>query len=273
MTPRIVLFTDLDGTLLDRETYACDRARPALDRVRGTRTPLVFCSAKTRAEQEHLRAELGIPDPFIVEDGGAVFIPERYFAFEYAHDRRIGDFLVIELGRPYGQIREALDQIRRETGLPLAGFGDLSVEEVAAATGLNPDSAVRARQREYEETVVTPLDDDQARRVRDGLAVRGFRLRHGGRFLGVTGENDKGRAVEALIELYRRQSGDLRTVGIGDSANDASLLAAVDERFLVQKPGGVWEDLSTPGLQRVDAVGPDGWNRVVLGLLPPVTRG
>ena len=68
-----VIFTDLDGTLLDRAGYSYAPAVPALERLRRNKIPLVFCSAKTRAEQEVYRKEIEIYDPFIVENGGAHF--------------------------------------------------------------------------------------------------------------------------------------------------------------------------------------------------------
>src|SRR2546423_300740 len=70
-----VVFTDLDGTLLDAETYRYDAARQGLDRLREHAIPLIICTSKTRAEVEPLRNELGNTDPFIVENGGALYVP------------------------------------------------------------------------------------------------------------------------------------------------------------------------------------------------------
>ena len=72
--PPFVLFTDLDGTLLD-ERYRAGAAAPALARLRSVSVPVVFCSSKTRAEQEPLRRRHRVGGPFIVENGSAVLIP------------------------------------------------------------------------------------------------------------------------------------------------------------------------------------------------------
>lgn len=47
-----VVFTDLDGTLLDSETYSCEKSLAMINRLKESGTPLIFCSAKTRVEQE-----------------------------------------------------------------------------------------------------------------------------------------------------------------------------------------------------------------------------
>ncbi|MFB3136761.1 MAG: HAD hydrolase family protein [Nitrospirales bacterium] len=78
-TTRLVIFTDLDGSLLDTETYRFDAARAALEELTARQVPLVLCTSKTRAEVEPLRQELGITDPFIVENGGASIFLARTF--------------------------------------------------------------------------------------------------------------------------------------------------------------------------------------------------
>ena len=75
---RLAIFTDLDGTLLDHDTYEWSPARPMLDRIREEGWPLVFVTSKTRAEVEGLRTEMEVDEPFIVENGAAAFFPPRY---------------------------------------------------------------------------------------------------------------------------------------------------------------------------------------------------
>lgn len=259
----IIIFSDIDGTLIDFERYSFEETAGTVVAVVARGVPLVLCSSKTRAEQEPLRAALGIPGPFIVENGSAVFIPPGTFDFDFPHQRR-GAYQVIELGLPAATIRAALAAARRETALALTGYADLSVAEVAAATGLAEAAAARARLRDYSETIVTPLDKTTIAQLRAAPSMRGLSVIHGGRFHTVTGAAaGKGAAVARLAALYRRQLGDVVTIGLGDSANDRPLLAAVDRPYLVQKPGGAWEPLDVPGLVRVRAVGPVGWRAVV----------
>ncbi len=78
------------------------------------------------------------------------------------------------------------------------------------------------------------------------------------------GSNDKGKAVEILVGLFRRQRGEVRTVGIGDTLNDVPMLKAVDLPLLVQKPDGAWEEVDVPHLVRVQGIGPDGWTAAIL---------
>src|SRR6185295_12866478 len=83
-----VVVTDLDGTLLDQDTYDWEPARSALERLRALGIPLVFCTTKTRAEVEHWRTITGNAHPFIVENGGAMYIPLGYFPFSVPFARQ-----------------------------------------------------------------------------------------------------------------------------------------------------------------------------------------
>ncbi len=269
--PKLVLFTDLDGTLLDPVTYSYQKALPLIGQLLQRGIPIVFCSHKTRAEQEVYRQELGIVDPFIVENGGAIFIPQGYFPFGFDYDKARGGYQVIELGSPYHEIRRVLEEIRAEVGVDFRGFGDMSVEEVAGDAGLDLEAARRAKDREYDETVKPIENPEEMDRVLRAIKKAGLNYTHGGRYYGVMGANDKGKAVAILTDLFRKKLDKVETVGIGDSRNDLPMLAVVDIPVLVQKPGERWEEMDLPCLERTEGVGPEGWNRAVKRILDRIS--
>ncbi len=260
---QLIVFSDIDGTLIDFATYSWVESETAVSTLLARRIPLVLCSSKTRTEQQTFRQALAIPDPFIVENGSAIFVPEDYFPT--LSIPAVDGWQVIELGVRATAIRQALTAIRQQTGLTFRGYADLSVAEVAQVTGLDVAAATRARQREYSETIVTPLDADTLALLRQALAARGLAVTSGGKFYTVTGAgSDKGTAVSQLTALFRQKLGPVTTMGLGDSANDASLLAAVERPYLVQKPGGVWQEMPGVAVNRVPAVGPAGWRQAIL---------
>lgn len=56
--PRLLIMTDLDGTLLDHESYHWEAARPALQRLAAANIPVIINSSKTAAEIRELRGRL-----------------------------------------------------------------------------------------------------------------------------------------------------------------------------------------------------------------------
>lgn len=262
--PKIVIFTDLDGTLLHPRTYSFEEARIALGEIRRRKIPLVLCSSKTRAEIEVYRARLNNVHPFIAENGGGIFVPPGYFPFS-ASGVLQGGYSVTVLGTPYDAIRKEFVRLRDSLNAAVKGFGDMDVEEIAALTGLSSEEASLAKEREFDEPFVFegPLDERFLKTVEQaGLRWTRGRLYH------VMGKSDKGKAVGMLKKWYEGEYGRIVSVGLGDGLNDSPLLRVVDRPVLVRKEDGTYEEnISLPGLIRADGVGPEGWNRAVMRLL------
>ena len=264
---RNVIFSDLDGTLLDPDTYAFNAALPALRLIASQDIPLVICSSKTRPEIESIRSALGNRDPFVSENGGAAFIPEGMFD-DVPGGKRIAGYAAVEWGRPYAVLREALAAARARTGAVLSGYGDKTVEEIMRETGLDRESARSSKQREYDEPFTSSSGEACIPDVVSAVKEFGLRVVCGGRYFHLMGENDKGRAVRYLADLYRRKTGPIRTIGLGDSDNDVSLLQSVDVPILVRRHDGTFAKTPPlPGLIRTRSIGPLGWNEAVLGII------
>jgi len=272
MKERILVFTDLDGTLLDHRTYSFEPARPALNRLGTLGIPLIICTSKTRAEVEPIRTALGNSDPFVVENGGAVFIPEGQFSIEFQSVRRDSGYLVVELGTSYSRILGVFSRMKERLPARLRGFSDLSVEEVARLTGLSLEEAARAKQREYDEPFVVDDPATDLDIVRETAESAGLSITRG-RFFHLTGDNDKGRAVRLVKDIYARADGIApRTIGLGDSPNDRPLLENVDFPVLVQKPGGRYEpSIRLDNLVLAPGEGPIGWSVAVCDLVERLT--
>jgi len=262
-----VVFTDLDGTLLDKFSYSYDQAMEAISLLHNKKIPIVFCSAKTRAEQEAYREELNIKAPFIVENGGAIFIPRDYFPFPFNHHKTTRDYLVIELSVSHRKAREVLKRIENEVGCHIKGFEDMHPEEIAQDTGLNLRFAALAKQREYDETFKIEDTQEKIKTVLDKIEEAGLTYTHGGKYYSAMGGSDKGKATGILIELFRQKLGKIESIGIGNSQNDVSLLKAVDIPVLVQKPESRWEEVDLPNAYKVEGVGPQGWSKALHELI------
>jgi mannosyl-3-phosphoglycerate phosphatase len=254
-----IIFTDLDGTLLHPDTYSFEAARPALDAIREARVPLILCSSKTRAELLLYQKRLHLHEPFVSENGGGIFFPAGYFSSDAGAAG--ADLVTVSLGLPYKRIREEFIETRRQLGIPLRGFGDMTVEEVALLTGLNQEEAALARQRDFSEPFVFGGAADD--RVLKTFQERGLSWTRGKLYC-VMGSHDKGKAVRLLNTMYEAEHGRMISIGLGDGLNDQPMLQQVDRPILIPKHDGTYDpDVSVPGLLRVRGVGPEGWNAAV----------
>lgn len=267
----LVLFTDLDGTLLDERSYSYDAARPAVDMIRKRHVLLVPCTSKTCAEVWPLQDEMGIHHPFIVENGGAFYLPSRMFGMSILHRSESNDWFRVGLGVPYIRLTDFLRRIRDDLGISTIGFNDLSSEEIVVNCGLSLVQATRAKMREYDEPfLLATLRPGAYDTLLCEAEKEGFTISRGGRFYHLSGGCDKGKAVRLVAQLARWWFGEICTVGIGDSPNDIPMLKSVHFPVIVRRPDGTHApDLvkEVPNAHLADGIGPVGWNEAVSRIL------
>jgi len=267
-----LLFADMDGTVLDKETYEPGPALAALDRCRQFGVPVVLNSSKTRAEMEFFCRRLPLlpGTPFISGNGGGVFLP-RDFWKKPAGAEACEGFWKVALGVPHDRILAALRAALHRLRLDAELFSDRTAEEIAALTGLPLEQARLAMMREFDEPFSAPaIPAGGLEALRGELRAEGLQLTQGGRFHHVHGTSDKGRAVRCVVDLYRPEGGHrVRAAGVGDAANDLPLFEAVDRAYAVRRADGTY-DPGIPegkGIRRLSGIGPEGFRQAVDDLL------
>jgi len=261
---KTVIFTDLDGTLLDEATYSYAAALPALSTIADGGIPLILCSSKTRAELEACRLRLNNLHPFICENGGGIFIPRGYFSFPVEADQANG-YQLIRLGTPYAEVRKQFVSLREKLHTGVRGFSDMSIAEVAALTGLSEEGSALAMQRDFDEAFVFDGETDEA--FLKAIEAAGLHWTQG-RIFHIMGSHDKGRAVNILVSLYRKKYGGVTSIALGDNLNDLPMLREADRAVLVRHADSSFDTrISIPGLLKTQLPGPAGWNETVLRLL------
>lgn len=267
---KLIIFTDLDGTLLDHSTYSFEKALPALDLIRQKNIPLVICSSKTRKEIEHYRKKLDNLHPFVSENGGGIFIPKKYFnsplsAASYPIEEET-NYNVIRLGARYSDLRNTIEALRKE-GFDVSGFGDMSAEEVSEITGMALEEARMSKERDFDEPFLYNGPSYKLSHLLKSIHDKGLKFTQG-KFFHILGSSNKGKTVSILTDLYKKEYNNIQTVAIGDSPNDIPILQQVDYPVIVQKPDGSYDPgINVPGMIKAEGIGPGGWNKAMLTLL------
>ena len=242
---KIVVFSDLDESLLN-DKYEYDQIEPILHQLLSLNVSIVLASSKTRFEIEFYRNKWQITDPFIVENGSAILIPEAYFGINYEFTRREQGYNIIVLGKSYVIIRGKLEVVRNRTDATIIGFGDMTAEEIAKDSGLPLSLAQLAKKREYSEPF--KILDGKEKEVVNAIIEEGLCFTMGGRYLHALGDCDKGKATSILKNLYLQQFERIFSIGVGDSANDLTMLKAVDKSFFVNKTADkkvIWNEIES----------------------------
>jgi len=268
----LIVFSDLDGSLLNHHDYSFAEARPVLSRISRNNIPLVFVTSKTRREVEIIQREMGMREPFIVENGGGIYFPVGYRGWPMETGREVAGYTLIKLGVPYAHIRSFFESFGSRYGI--RGFGDWSIREIAERTGLPTDKAELAGRREFTEPFVPGPGADLAA-LQELAAEHGLKITRGGRFYHLIGAGqDKGVAVRTAREIFARNLGySPLAIGIGDSVNDLPMLEQVDIPVLIPRPDGSCLDLRLPGLVIARSAGCRGWSQAMESILDEFTTG
>ena len=247
----LVVFTDLDGTLLDHVTYDWEQARPALAELARIGAPVVLSSSKTAAEIAVLQDRMGLSGDLAICENGCGLIGAGKGA-------GTGD---------HAALRLELDRLPPGLRQGFRGFTDMTLTEVMDLTGLSREDAARAKARDFSEPGLWLGDDTGRRAFLDALQARGVSAREGGRFLTLSFGGTKADRMAEVIAHYR----PAQTIALGDAPNDIEMLEAADIGVIVSNP----HHAPLPHLHgeeagriiRTDRPGPAGWNLAVLALL------
>ena len=207
--------------------------------------------------------------PFIVENGGGIFFPERYSHLEIPDSTIASPYRLRVLGCSYFDIRRFVEQ--NHDRFTIEGFGDMGVDRIVELTGLSRHQARLAEAREFTEPFLL-AEASQLPDLRRAAASEALAITSGGRFHHLMGAGqDKGKAVDLVKEIFRHGWGeDPVTIGLGDSLNDHAMLERVDYPVVV--PGVSSELADLMGSRAIHARHPGcrGWNTSVLALLERV---
>ncbi|MCA0928171.1 HAD-IIB family hydrolase [Ruegeria profundi] len=243
----LLVFSDLDGTLLDHHDYGWDAAKPGLERLRGLGAGLILASSKTAEEIRVLQQEMGVTDmPAIVENGAGILWPGK-------PDSNDDD---------YNRLRAVLETLPKG----FLGFGDMTDLDVARETGLSPAQATLARRRRFSEPGLWTGSQAGLQAFLKEAARNGVTARQGGRFLTLSFGRTK---ADAMAEVIRRLK-PIRTIALGDAPNDAEMIQTADQGVVVANPDGPSIPPFPPEIEtqilRTTHSGPQGWSEAILTL-------
>jgi len=270
LAPRVAIFTA--SRLLTSSTHSAGPAWEALVEIERRKIPFVIATRGTRAEIEPLRRKIGHAHPFITEGGGGLFIPDGYFSLRLDGAERVGRYLSVSLGRSYQDVTEAVEEIAKKAKANVVRYAEMSARDIAGNTGMTIRDAERSRDREFSERFFFAGNAGPSASSFEKIArERNWQTRRGEPFWELSSGNDEGKAVSYLMRLYRQVlRSRIRSVGIGSSIEDASLLAASDQALALPLSGNNFDEsllAKLPNALKTPVPGGQGWNQTVLSLL------
>jgi len=267
---KTLIFSDLDGTLLDHFTYESKAVNQTIQQLNKKNVPIILNTSKTLVELEIIHTAFGLKTPFIIENGAAVYIPINTFNTQPEDTVVIGNYWVKSFSLPREYWLNLLSNNTSEFSQYYQGFSSLSNQALCQLTGLNLKDAKRAKQRQYAEPLHWLGDETSKRIFIDHLINLGANVVQGGRFIHVGDYCDKGQALIWLAERYREQfpNYSISTVALGDGENDTPMLEAADIAVQIRSPvhdfPALYRQYRT---MKTKLFGPEGWAEAINKLI------
>ncbi len=250
--------TDIDGTLMDHN-YDLKPAIPTIRWLQKLGIPIIPCTSKTASEVRSLRSNIQLKDPFIVENGGAVYGDNLSSEGEWE----------LALGKIYEFLRAKLSLISLELGYELKPLNDLSYDEINTLTGLSGKAIELALQRQWSVPFLNTPEFDRQRLIEIANKF-GTTIYQGNRMSHLLGKGShKGNAVIQLKKYLNNP--DVKVIALGDSQNDLPLLEVADKAIVIPSEKGpnsyLQEGISKGQFILAPAAHSEGWAQAIRGLL------
>ncbi len=215
----IWVVSDVDGTLMDH-SYDLSPAKETIELLQKLSIPVILCTSKTASEVKIIRKELNLTDPYIVENGAAIY----------------GESLVkvngeIILGKKYEFLEEILNFISKEIDYNLIPLNNLTDQEATTLTGLTGKSLSLMRDRHWSMPFLNPPSflEEKINMCCKKFKVDVFKGNRMSHLLSIN--SNKGKAINALKKYSNIQN--IKIIGLGDSPNDLPLLLNSDIRVVI----------------------------------------
>jgi mannosyl-3-phosphoglycerate phosphatase len=227
----IWVVSDVDGTLMDH-SYDLSPARETIKQLQKLSIPVILCTSKTASEVRVIRNELNLTDPYIVENGAAIYGESL---------KRVNGEII--LGIKYEILEEILNFISKEIDFKLIPLNDLTDQEATQLTGLKGNSLNLMRDRHWSMPFLNPPSylEDKIHACCKKYNVNIFKGNRMSHLLST--KSNKGKAIKALKEYSNIQN--IEIIGLGDSPNDLPLLLNSDIKIVI--PG-----IDGPNLSLID---------------------
>lgn len=277
MNKETLVFTDLDGTLLDHYSYQSDDAKETIVTLKFNDIAIIPNSSKTFLEILAIRQQLHLHTPFIIENGAAVYIPVNYFHCQPTGTILQGDFWVKAFTQKKEHWLFLLNKQAVQFKDAYQGFSQMDNRQLAFLSGLSTEQAVMAKQRQYGEPVNWFGSTQLKAEFIELMQGLGGNVLQGGRFLHISGFCDKGQAQSWLIEQYQKESPqqEVLSIALGDSENDVAMLEQATIAVQIRSPVHDYPDLKrTSNVYRSRQYGPAGWaeclQKILLSKINPL---
>ena len=251
----LIIFTDLDGSLLHRETFKFDPIKDYIKDLINNEIIIIPNSSKTEKEIERFNEELGVELPYISENGSSIsglnlinsnFPNKIILSREKEELLKIFDLKVPEKIKNKCLLISKLDKKKQEK---IFGQKDDRLNDV-----LN---------RKYTLPFLFNGEKKDKNRLIKILNSNSLTLQEGGRVSNLCDNVNKIKSMNRVIKILKKTKNKIKTIAVGDNYNDLDMLKNCDIPCLVFNDQFKLDQINIDNLIFSNKPSPEGWADVI----------
>ena len=251
----VVIFTDLDGSLLHRDTFKFDSIKDYIKSLVSKGVIIIPNSSKTEKEIEKFNEELGLNLPYISENGSSIHglnLITSNFPDKLVLSREKEELLKIYENKVPEKLKEKCFQISK-----------MSKKEKENILGQKDEKLKDALNRKYTLPFLFKGDKNDKNRLIKILNSNSLTLQEGGRVSNLCDNINKVKSMNRVIKILKKTEDKIKTIAVGDNFNDLEMLRNCDIPCLVFNDQFKLDQININNLIFSNKPSPEGWADVI----------
>ncbi len=229
-----LVFSDIDGTFMNHESYSYSVLKKYILLLKN-HCQVIFNSSKTFEEINELNKTLKISSPFIVENGACIFFPEDYNQIFFDKNFfKHSNYLGYKLTKKNSQsLITEINHLKKK--YKFSFFTEIDDLQLKKITNLNTQKLKKCRMRMFSNPLFWEDEENKKDQFKKEINSLGYEISSGGRFLHLSDSYNKGKAVKEFLKMFKLKREIIyKTISVGDSNNDLSMLELTDYSCIIK---------------------------------------
>ena len=261
---KVLIFTDLDGSLLHRDTFKFDEIKDYLKQIISKGICIIPNSSKTDNEILKFNKELGINMPYISENGALINGLDLL-------NKELPQQLILSRDKEI-----LLDVFKKSVSLNLQNkckwLSEMDEKNQTSILGLKYQKLKNALDRKYTIPFIFNGNKNEKKELAKIIKNKGLFLQEGGRVVHLTDRVNNAKALQVFVRFFKKINKNVITIAVGDNFNDLDMLRTSDFPCLVFNDKFTLDEIPINNLITTNKPSPEGWADVIKMALVKINK-
>ena len=261
---KTLIFTDLDGSLLDRDTFKFDEIKDYLKKLLSKGIFIIPNTSKTEKEILEFNNELGSNLPYISENGAAIN------GLDLLNSNLPKELI---LSRDKNNLINIFKKtVPENLQNKCKWLSEMDKKKQSLIFGLEDEKLKMALDRKYTIPFIFEGNKKEKNRLFKIVKNKGLGLQEGGRVINLTDKVNKAKALQVFVRFFKKNNKEVKTIAVGDNYNDLDMLKTSDFPCLVFNDKFTLDEIPIKNLIITNKPSPVGWADVIKMALAKINK-